>query len=392
MTFEEIRALDEQYVMHAYGRNPVAIDHGKGATVWDVAGREYIDFTSGIGVCSLGYGDEGWQRAIAGQTAKLGHISNLFYTEPYVNVAQKLCTRTGMSNVMFANSGAEANEAMIKLSRKYSFDRYGKGRGTILTLHHSFHGRTITTLAATGQDVFHNYFFPFTEGFRYADANDLDSVEAVAGHDVCAVLVELVQGEGGVYPLDRQFVQDLAQLCRDRDWLLLADEVQTGVGRTGSLFCFQQYGIQPDACSFAKGIAGGLPMGGFLVNEKCRSVLGPGTHGSTFGGNPVCAAAALAVLDILDDETIAQVKEKGEYLRSQIEAMALPGLGKTRGLGLMIGIEVAPGYSNKDLCAKLNQAGLLCLTAGPGLRLLPPLTITKEEMDKGLAVMQATLR
>ena len=216
-------------------------------------------------------------------------------------------------------------------------------------------------------------------------------MQEVAGHDVCAVLVELVQGEGGVYPLDRDFVRELAQLCGDRDWLLLADEVQTGIGRTGSLFGFQQYDIQPDACSFAKGIAGGLPMGGFLVNERCRNVLGPGTHGSTFGGNPVCAAAACAVLDILDDETIAQAAEKGRYLRDAIEAMALPCLGKTRGLGLMIGIDVAEGYTNKDLCARLNQAGLLCLTAGPGLRLLPPLTITKEEMDKGLAVFRATL-
>lgn len=203
----------------------------------------------------------GWVEAVSTQAAKLGHISNLFYTEPYAKVAQKLCVRTGMSNVMFGNSGAEANEAMIKLARKYSFDRYGKGRGTVITLHNSFHGRTITTLAATGQDKFHNYFFPFTEGFRYADANDLDSVEAVAGHDVCAVMMELVQGEGGVLPLDLEFVQKVAELCAKRDWLLLVDEVQSGMGRTGSLFAFQQYHIQPDVVSFAKGIAGGLPFG-----------------------------------------------------------------------------------------------------------------------------------
>ena len=213
MTFEEIKALDEQYVMRSYGRFQVAIDHGKGATVWAVDGKEYIDFSAGIGVCSLGYGDPGWVEAVSTQAAKLGHISNLFYTEPYAKVAHKLCVRTGMSNVMFGNSGAEANEAMIKLARKYSFDRYGKGRGTVITLRNSFHGRTITTLAATGQDKFHNYFFPFTEGFRYADANDLDSVEAVAGHDVCAVMMELVQGEGGVLPLDLEFVQKVAELC-----------------------------------------------------------------------------------------------------------------------------------------------------------------------------------
>ena len=391
MTFEEIKALDEQYVMHSYGRFQVAIDHGKGATVWAVDGKEYIDFSAGIGVCSLGYGDPGWVEAVSTQAAKLGHISNLFYTEPYAKVAQKLCDRTGMSNVMFGNSGAEANEAMIKLARKYSFDRYGKGRGTVITLHNSFHGRTITTLAATGQDKFHNYFFPFTEGFRYADANDLDSVEAVAGHDVCAVMMELVQGEGGVLPLDLEFVQKVAELCAKRDWLLLVDEVQSGMGRTGSLFAFQQYHIQPDVVSFAKGIAGGLPFGGIMANEKCREVFSPGTHGTTFGGNPVAAAAACHVLDRMDDAFLAQVKEKGAYLRQAIEAMELPCLGKTRGLGMMIGIDVVGEQTNSQLAAKLIESGLLILTAGPGLRLLPPLTITQEEMDKGLSIMKAAL-
>ncbi len=391
MTFEEIKALDEQYVMHSYGRFQVAIDHGKGATVWAVDGKEYIDFSAGIGVCSLGYGDPGWVEAVSTQAAKLGHISNLFYTEPYAKVAQKLCVRTGMSNVMFGNSGAEANEAMIKLARKYSFDRYGKGRGTVITLRNSFHGRTITTLAATGQDKFHNYFFPFTEGFRYADANDLDSVEAVAGHDVCAVMMELVQGEGGVLPLDLEFVQKVAELCAKRDWLLLVDEVQSGMGRTGSLFAFQQYHIQPDVVSFAKGIAGGLPFGGIMANEKCREVFSPGTHGTTFGGNPVAAAAACHVLDRMDDAFLAQVKEKGAYLRQAIEAMELPCLGKTRGLGMMIGIDVVGEQTNSQLAAKLIESGLLILTAGPGLRLLPPLTITQEEMDKGLSIMKAAL-
>ena len=391
MTFEELKALDQQYVMQSYGRFPVAIDHGRGATVWDVEGKEYIDFTSGIGVCSLGYGNEDWVKAVTGQASKLGHISNLFYSEPYIRLAQQLCTRTGMSNVFFSNSGAESNEGMIKLARKYSFDKYGKGRGTVITLRKSFHGRTITTLAATGQDVFHNYFFPFTEGFRYADANDLDSVEAVAGHDVCAVMFELIQGEGGVLPLDPEFVRGVADLCAKRDWLLLIDEVQTGVGRTGSLFAFQQYGIQPDAVSFAKGIAGGLPFGGVMANEKCRNVFTPGTHATTFGGNPVAAAAALQVLDTLDEQLLEQVKEKGDYLRGQIEALDLPCLGATRGMGLMIGIEVRGEKTNKELAAKLIENGLLCLTAGPGLRLLPPLVITREEMDKGLAIMKAAL-
>ncbi len=391
MTFEEIKNLDEQYVMHSYGRFPVALDRGQGATVWDVDGREYIDFTAGIGVASLGHADEGWLKAVAGQVAKLAHISNLFYTEPYAKAAQALCTRTGMANVMFGNSGAEANEAMIKLARKWSFDKYGKGRGTVITLHNSFHGRTITTLAATGQDKFHNYFFPFTEGFRYADANDMDSVEAVAGHDVCAVMVELIQGEGGVLPLEKEFVAKVADLCAKRDWLLLIDEVQTGVGRTGTLFAFQQYDIQPDAVSFAKGIAGGLPFGGVMANEKCREVFTPGTHGTTFGGNPIAAAAACHVLDRMDSGFLAQVEEKGAYLRAQIEEMGLPCLGRTRGMGLMIGVEVKEGWTNRDLAAKLISSGLLVLTAGPGLRFLPPLTITQEEMDKGLAILKSTL-
>jgi len=391
MNFEEIQGLDHQYVMSSYGRFPVAIDHGKGATVWDVEGKEYIDFTSGIGVCSLGYGDEKWARAIYDQALKLGHISNLFYSQPYVQAAQALCTRAGMSNVFFANSGAESNEGMIKLARKWSFDRYGKGRGTVITLRNSFHGRTITTLAATGQEVFHNYFFPFTEGFRYADANDLDSLEAVAGHDVCAVMMELVQGEGGVLPLDKEYVRQVAELCEKRDWLLLIDEVQTGIGRTGTLFAFQQYEIQPDAVSFAKGIAGGLPFGGVMANEKCRGVFTPGTHATTFGGNPIAAAAACHVLERLDDGLLKQVQEKGEYLRTQIEELHLPCLGSTRGLGLMIGVEVKGERSNKELCAHLIECGLLCLTAGPGLRLLPPLVITREELDKGLAIMKDAL-
>lgn len=390
MTFEELRGLDSRYVIQSYGRNPIALDRGQGATLYGLDGKEYIDFASGIGVLSVGAANPQWQAAVAEQAGKLAHVSNLYYSAPYVQLAEKLCIRSGMAAAFFGNSGAEANEGIIKLARKWSWEKYGEGRGTTITLNRSFHGRTITTLAATGQDVFHKYFFPFTEGFRRADP-DLDSVKQAAGHDVCAVLVELVQGEGGVLPLDPDFVHELVQLCADRDWLFLVDEVQTGIGRTGSLFCFQQYGVQPDAVSFAKGVAGGLPMGGFLVNERCRKVFGPGDHASTFGGNPVSAAAACAVLDILDDGAIAQVKEKGAYLRESIEDMGLPCLGKTRGMGLMIGVEVKDGFSNKELCARLNRAGLLSLTAGPGLRFLPPLTITKEEMDKGLAILKGAL-
>lgn len=391
MKFDELKALDHAHTLQTYGRFDVDIDHGKGATLWDLAGREYIDFTSGIGVCSVGYGNEVWAWAIYDQAMALGHVSNLFYSQPYAKLAEKLCTRAGMAGAFFGNSGAEANEGIIKLARKYSYDKYGKGRSTILTLNNSFHGRTLATLTATGQDVFHQYFYPFMEGFRYADANDLESVKAQGDKDVCAVLLELVQGEGGVLPMEKQFVHDLAVLCAERDWLLLVDEVQTGVGRTGTLFAYQQYGIIPDAVSFAKGIAGGLPMGGFLVNEKCHYVLGPGTHASTFGGNPVCSAAAQAVLDILDEDALAAVRQKGTYLRDGIECLNKKSIGSTRGMGLMIGIEVKDGYTNKKLAAKLIEAGLLVLTAGSALRLLPPLTITKEELDRGLAIIDQTL-
>ncbi|EOS67722.1 aspartate aminotransferase family protein [Oscillibacter sp. 1-3] len=391
MTSQEIKSLTHQYIMNTYGRFPVAIDHGQGARLYDPEGREYVDFTSGIGVTDLGYGYQPWADAVAAQAKKLNHVSNLFYTEPAARLAEILCRRTGESCVFFANGGGEANEGLIKLARKYSFDKYGQGRSTIITLKNSFHGRTVTTLKATGQDVFHNYFFPFTEGFRYAAANDLDSLRAAAGEDVCAVMVELVQGEGGVLPLEPDYVKALAELCAEKDWLLLADEVQTGVGRTGSLFAFQQYGILPDAVSFAKGIAGGLPMSGILANEKCRNVLGPGTHATTFGANPVCAAAGLVVQETLSDAFLEEIKAKGAYLREGIESLALPCFDRTRGLGLMIGIEVKDGFTNKDIANRLIENGLLVLTAGPGMRLLPPLVITKEEMDQGLEIMRKVL-
>ena len=391
MTSQQIKDLTGQYIMNTYGRFPVAIDHGQGATLYDPEGNAYIDFTSGIGVTDLGYGYQPWVDAITTQAGKLGHVSNLFYTEPPAKLAEILCKRTGESCVFFANGGGEANEGMIKLARKYSFDKYGKGRATIITLNNSFHGRTITTLMATGQEVFHNYFFPFTEGFRYADANDLASLKAAAGDDVCAVMVELVQGEGGVLPLDKEYVKAVAALCAERDWLLLADEVQTGVGRTGTLFAFQQYGILPDVVSFAKGIAGGLPMSGIMANEKCRNVLGPGTHATTFGANPVCAAAGLVVQETLTDAFLEDVQAKGTYLRNRIEALNLPCFGPTRGMGLMIGIGVKDGYNKSEIANKLIENGLRVLTAGPGMRLLPPLVITKEEMDQGLAIMKKAL-
>jgi len=332
-----------------------------------------------------------------------------------------------MKNVFFANAGGEANEGMIKLSHKYSFDKYGKGRSTIISLAQSFHGRTITTLAATGQESFHNYFFPFTEGFRYAPANNIEALEKLltgreqgAGNaggsepggleldsaepygtthegagcptdGVCAILIELIQGEGGVLPLRQDYVQAVAKLCEDRDLLLLVDEVQTGVGRTGTLFAFEQYGIQPDVVSFAKGIAGGLPMGGIMANEKCSAVLTPGTHATTFGGNPVAAAGALEVLRQLDGAALAGVTEKGLYIKGIINGWAMPVIGEVRGKGLMIGISVT-GISPKDAAKACVENGLLILTAGAdALRMLPPLTITYGEIDKGLAILKKTL-
>jgi len=392
MNFSDIKALDESYVLQTYGRNQLAISHGKGATLYDTEGKEYIDFTSGIGVCSLGYGNEAWAGAIHQQALKLGHISNLFYTEPYAKLAGKLVPGAGMAAVFFGNSGAEANEGMIKVARKYSFEKYGKDRNVIITLQNSFHGRTIATLEATGQDHYHNYFFPFTEGFRYAEANDLDSVAALGDDKVCAVMMELIQGEGGVNPLDKEFVQSVAQLCRERDWLLLIDEVQTGVGRTGSLFAFQQFDIEPDVVTFAKGIAGGLPFGGFMTNEKCRNVLRAGDHGSTYGGNPIAASAAGVVIDTMTPAFMAEVKEKGEYIRSAIMEMNSPYVSGVRGMGLMIGVGMQ-NITHREMKDRLMDKGLLALTAGSDtLRLLPPLVITREEIDKGLAIMAEVMK
>ena len=391
MNFADIKALDSQYVLQTYGRNQLAIDHGKGATLWDTEGKEYVDFTSGIGVCSLGYANEKWAKAIYDQAMKLGHISNLFYTEPYAVLASKLVPASGMAGAFFGNSGAEANEGMIKLARKYSYDKYGEGRATVITLRNSFHGRTITTLKATGQDHFHEFFFPFTEGFRYADANDMESLLSVAGDDVCAVMMEPIQGEGGVNPLNKDYVKAVAKLYEEQPVPLLIDEVQTGMGRTGTLFAFQQFDIQPDVVTFAKGIAGGLPFGGFLANEKCKNVLGPGNHGSTFGGNPMAAAAANVVMDTLTPDFLKEVAEKGQYLRDGIAALNSPYVSGIRGMGLMIGVGVQ-GMTHKELKDQLMAEGLLTLTAGKDtLRLLPPLVITKEEIDKGLAIMKKVM-
>lgn len=389
MNYEQLKSEESQYVMNTYGRFPIALDHGEGATVWDVEGKRYIDLASGIGVNCMGYNNKKVIDAITEQAHKLMHVSNLFTTEPMVKVAKKLVTETGMGKVFFANSGAEANEGMIKLARKYSFDKYGTGRAKIVTLQNSFHGRTITTLNATGQDKFHNYFFPFTEGFDYAVAGDLDSVKDKADGETCAVMMELIQGEGGVLPLDREFVRAVEAFCRENDLLLLIDEVQTGIGRTGSLFCFQQYGIMPDVVSMAKGLGGGVPIGAVMAAKTCCDVLTPGTHATTFGGTPMVCAAANAVLDtVADPAFLAEVREKGEYLKNKIMALGSAHIQGVRGMGLMLGIIVEEGR-HSEFANQLIEKGVLAITAGKNaVRLLPPLVISKEEMDEALAVMK----
>ncbi len=389
MTYNELKEQENQYVMNTYGRFAIALDHGDGAQLWDVEGKRYIDLTSGIGVCCLGYNNQHIIDAITEQAHKLMHVSNLFTTEPMVQVAKTLVEQTGMGKVFFSNSGAESNEGMIKLARKYSYDKYGEGRAEIVTLYNSFHGRTVTTLKATGQDKFHQYFFPFTEGFAYAKANDMESVKAAVNEHTCAIMMELIQGEGGVMPLDSAFVKEVEAYCREHDLLLLIDEVQTGIGRTGSLFCFQQYGIQPDVVSMAKGLGGGVPIGAVMASKTCETVLGPGTHATTFGGTPMICAAANAVLsEVTKPEFLQSVNEKGEYLKQKLLAMQSDKIQDVRGMGLMVGIVVDP-EQRAALVAEIMDKGVLVLTAGTNvIRLLPPLSISYEEIDEALAVMQ----
>lgn len=390
MTYQQLKAEETKYVMNTYGRFPIALDHGEGATLWDVEGKKYIDLASGIGVNCLGYNNPILTEALTAQAHKLMHVSNLFTTEPMVQVAKKLVEKTHLKGKMFfANSGAEANEGAIKLARKYSFDKYGEGRFKIVTLINSFHGRTVTTLKATGQDRFHNYFFPFTEGFDYAEANNFDSLRRKVDDMTCAVMMELVQGEGGVLPLDPAFVKQVEVLCREKDLLLIIDEVQTGIGRTGSLFCFQQYGIRPDVVTMAKGLGGGVPIGAVLAAESCSNVLTPGTHATTFGGTPIVCAVANAVLDtVATGEFLAAVREKGEYLKNGILAIGSPNIHGVRGMGLMLGIIVDEG-KHAAFANKLIEKGVLAITAGKNaVRLLPPLTISKEEMDEALTIMK----
>jgi len=389
MTFSQIKELDQTYIAGTYARNDLLVQQGKGATCQDDTSRPLIDFSSGIGVNSIGYGNPAWVQAVKEQIDKLSHISNLYYTEPMARLAEALCKRTGMKKVFFANSGAEANEGAIKTARKYMSDHYNGERDTILTLVNSFHGRTIATLAATGQDTMHRHFGPFPQGFVHAKANDIADLNAKLTDRVGAILLECVQGEGGVIPLEQEFVDAVTDACRRRDILLMVDEVQTGVGRTGKFLALEHFGIQPDVVTLAKGLGGGLPIGAVLFGEKTQDVLGKGDHGSTFGGNPVCCAGARAVLELMDDTFLARVAETGDYLRKRLEAM--PGIVEVTGKGMMLGATLREGLKNTDVIAACGREGLILLPAKHKLRFLPPLTISREELDTGLAILEKVL-
>lgn len=380
---------DLQYIMHTYGRYDVALKSGKGATAYDEDGKKYIDVSSGIGVNSLGYCDEGWVNAVSKQAGIIQHMSNYFYSEQASNLAEKLCNLTGFAKVCFGNSGAEANECAIKLARKYSFDKYGADRNEIITLKNSFHGRTVTTLSATGQDVFHNYFFPFTEGFSHAEANDIDALKNAVTDKTCAVMFEVIQGEGGVNILDKEYVQSLVKFCNEKDILVIIDEVQTGVGRTGKLFAFENFDVKPDLITVAKGIGGGLPIGLCMCNDKLKDVLSPSTHGTTFGANPVVCAGANYVLDkVSDPKFLEEVNAKGAYLEEKLSK--LDDVKSVRRMGLMVGIELKDGDAH-DIAIKCVENGLLIITAKSLLRMLPPLTISYEEIDSAVEILEKTL-
>ena len=389
-TSNEIKQLDSDYIAQTYGRFNLALSHGKGCQVWDFEGNEYLDFTSGIGVNSLGWADEDWLKAVVHQASSLAHTSNLFFTEPSSRLAKKLAKASGLKRVFFANSGAEANEGAIKTARKYSHDKYGKDRATVLTLVNSFHGRTISTLSATGQEIFHQHFFPFTKGFDHTPANELRALETRLGQkDVCAIILEVVQGEGGVCSLDHEYLQGVQALCHQYDVLLIIDEVQTGIGRTGTMFAYQQFGLTPDIITLAKGLGGGLPIGAFVLGEKVQDTLGKSDHGSTFGANPVSCAGANAVLAKIDDAFLAEIKRKGEKLQKALAA--LPKVKSVSGLGLMIGVEFEEGTKAADIVAKCIEKGVLFLTAKTKLRLLPPLIINDEQIEKGIALLKEVL-
>lgn len=381
------KELYKEYIASTYARFDVVLSSGKGSTLYDENGKKYIDFGSGIGVTAFGISDDAFNNAVLEQLKKLQHVSNLYYTEPCAKLAKLLCEKSGMKKVFFSNSGAEANEGAIKFARKYSFDKYGSGRSTIITLENSFHGRTITTLAATGQEAFHTSFAPFTEGFKYCPANDIQKLKEMVTDDVCAILFECVQGEGGVNNLNNDFVSAISEIASQKDILIIVDEVQTGNGRTGKYFAFEHYGVQPDIVTTAKGLGGGLPIGAVLFGEKLIDAITPGSHGSTFGANPIAAAGAISIVERIDDEFLNSVQEKSEQIINTLTQTK--GVKSISGMGLMLGIETEKDA--KSIVAECLKKGLLVLSAKEKVRLLPALNITNEELEAGLKILKEVI-
>lgn len=382
-----IKQLDRDYIMPTYGRFDLCITSGKGSTLFDENGKKYIDFGTGIAVNTFGACDEEWKNAVIEQIGKIQHTSNLYYSEPCAKLAEILCKRTGMKKVFFGNSGAEANECAIKGARKFGTDK-NPDKNVIITLKDSFHGRTVTTLSATGQDVFHKNFTPFTEGFVHVKANDVDELKAAINENVCAIMIEIVQGEGGVNTLNREYLEEIEKITTENDILLVVDEVQTGNGRTGKLYGYMNFGLTPDIVSTAKGLAGGLPMGATMFDERVENILPAGTHGSTFGGNPVCANAAISVINRIDEKLLSEVSEKSEYIVKRLEKMQ--NVKSVSGLGFMLGVEI--DGDSKAVVNKCIEKGLLVLTAKTKIRLLPALNISYDEINAGLDILESVLK
>lgn len=385
MEFSTLQQLENTYMAETFSRFPVAIERGEGATLFDTEGKRYVDFGSGIAVNIFGANDEQWKAAVIDQLSRIQHVSNYYYSEPQLDLAELLCFRTGAKRVFFANSGAEANECALKAARKYSFEKYGEGRKKIISLSGSFHGRTLFTLTATGQQAFHRFFGPFVPEVVSVDAN-MQAVEKES-ENACAVIIECVQGESGVEALDKGFVRALRTFCDEHDILLICDEVQSGNGRTGKFCAYEHYGITPDIMTTAKGLGGGLPIGACLFFEKCEHTLQPGDHGSTFGGNPVCCAGAVSIVSRLTEDFLLEVQGKAEYLRAKLKGF--DGVKRVTGLGLMIGLEVEKPA--KEIAQNCLKRGLLVLTAHEKVRIVPPLNITKTEMDEGLTILREVL-
>ena len=387
---KELMCDDSENILNTYKRFPVVLKEGKGATLKDYTGKEYIDFSSGIGANSFGACDKEWVDAVVNQANTLQHSSNLYYTAPQVMVAKMLCEKTNMKKVFFGNSGAEANECAIKAARKYSYDKYGLGRSEIITLQNSFHGRTIATLSATGQDVFHQWFFPFVGDFKYCPASDIDALKGLISEKTCAIMIETVQGEGGVVALDPKFIKYIDLVCKEKDILFIVDEVQTGNGRCGYLYSYMEYGVTPNIVTTAKGLAGGLPFAAILFDEKTENVLSYGMHGTTFGGNPVCASAAVSVLKRIDDKLLNHVRECRKIIEDRLKDVE--EVLSISGKGLMVGLELKDGLKAVDIASKCMEEGLIPLTAKTKIRLLPPLNITFEELNKGLDILIHVLK